>query len=177
MSELNSFDELDEGEPPSPSGTLSLEGYFRSVTNQIGTGLRYSDYGNTGSRCSVAVNLYDLEIVGEIKNYRISQVLSASTCISVGDLERRVSSSMARAAVNYGFAQSLDPEREYPAFISASDRGTFSLMFERPFVRAMLIGDRPGSDERLMSVRSQHVHSTSELLVLLAGLTTLFNRL
>lgn len=173
MSGLNSFDELDEGEPPSPRGSLSLERFFGSVANQTSNGLHYSDYANTESNCFVAVNLHDLEIVAKVKDYGISQVLSPSIRTNVGDLEQRVSSSMARAAANHGFAQSLDPEHDYPAFINASDRGAFSLMFGQPHIRAMLIGDRPGSDDRLMSVRSQHIHSTGELVVLLAGLTTL----
>ncbi|MEP7204697.1 MAG: hypothetical protein ABI716_00705 [Candidatus Saccharibacteria bacterium] len=171
MNTIELPDNQDEGEPPSVGRRVSLGRYLDRVINQNDDGLQYTDYVNPRSNCSVAVNLYDLEVVGRIGNDEPNQSLRPLTYQTVATLERSASLSMARVAAHHGFSASPDPEYDYPAFWA--DKGAFSLMFRQPQVRAMLIGERPSSGERLLLIRSENIQTTGELLVLLGGLAVL----
>ncbi len=172
MSEFDFFDEQDEGEPPPLGGGVSAGRYLGSVIEQIGSGLQYADYVNPESNCSVTVNVYDLEIAGEIKQYEIARLLRRPIHESVNILEQRLSNSMWDVAAKHGAALSLDSGYDFPTFVGTSGSGAISFMFREPRVRAILIGDRLGSYDDRLRIRSEHIQTTAELRILLGGLAT-----
>ena len=173
MSELVDFDTQDEENLPPLDGGLSVGYYLRSVVGRLGDGgLLYTDYVNPDSNCHVAVNAHDLEVVGSIKGYEISQSLLPPLHETVSALEQRVSKAMAWAAVRYGFEHSVsqDPEYDYPVYISPAEGGAVSLMSRDPNIQAMVIGNRPGSYEQPLRIQSRNIEQIGELRVLLSGL-------
>ncbi len=170
MSELDSSEDQDEGEPPSPEDRSLVHRYIEDAIDRLDGGLQYSDYVSVNNDCSVVINAYDLEIYGEIAKYEVSNLLTDPDCGALYELQRKISTGMADVAVRYGADRSLDPEYNYPVFISSASTGTISFMFQNSNIDSMLIGRRFGSNGESISIESRNIRTTFQQQVLLGGL-------
>ncbi|MBC7942918.1 hypothetical protein H7X68_00240 [Candidatus Saccharibacteria bacterium] len=170
MSELDSFESQDEGEPPSPEDRSPVYRYVEDAIDRLDGGLQYSDYVSVNNDCSVVINAYDLEIYSEIAKYEISNLSTDTNCSVLYELQRKISTGMDDVATRYGADRSLDPEYDYPVFISSARTGTVSFMFQNSNIDSVLIGRRFGSNGESLSIESRNIRTTFQQQVLLGGL-------
>lgn len=171
MSGLDSHSDTTETEPPSRPRGLLIGSFLSHLIDHMGDGLQHSQYVSPNNDCHIAIDLREHEVRGEIDDYAISEVLLSLAESDAYDLERRVSASMARVASEQELVYPGEPDYSFPSFISTANKGGFALTSR--FVPGVILGDRAVPSERPLRIKSEHIETTTGLIIFLGGLATL----